>query len=151
MRIGDVGTVSPVGDLLAFSLSVLIVFSIIYGVRTSGADEEISNATDWVSTMVIIKEWEGFDPDHDGLIEPWNLDSGMGGDLPVFPFEEETMVTFRSDQRISHYHFVEGSIQPSTDDLLETSIVHGCPVLLDIDQVIRPGTMEISIFPGDGI
>ncbi|MBN1540413.1 MAG: hypothetical protein JW939_09735 [Candidatus Thermoplasmatota archaeon] len=150
MRIGDVGAVSHAGDLLAFSLAVVIVLSLIYGVGTIGSDEPDEGPVDWVFVLGSIRTWKGFDPDGDGILEMEAISCLDSIKRCPFPLNGDVTVFFRSVSISLGFHFSQGSLDSSVEMAEHRSIVHGCTVLIDNDDVVIPCIMEVSIYGGSG-
>ncbi|MGA1865856.1 MAG: hypothetical protein ACMUFK_00145 [Thermoplasmatota archaeon] len=150
MRIGDVGAVSCAGDLLAFSLAIVIVLSLIYGVGTMEGDGPEKDPVDWVFVLGSIRTWRGFDPDGDGILEMEAISSLDSFKSCPFPLSGEVTVAFRSVSFFLSFHFSQGFLDSSVGMAEHRSIVHGCTVLIDNGAVMFPCVMEVSIYGGSG-
>ncbi len=148
MRIGDVGTVSHIGDLLAFSLAVMLVMSLIYQVEVRNTDENDADRLDWQNILISIKGWVGFDPNEDGILELDGITERVVVIEDPFPISQKVIVSFIFQENEIQLNFVDGSIRsipivPSLD-----MFVHGCSVLVRSDGPIFPCLMKIAIIGG---
>jgi hypothetical protein len=148
MRIGDVGTVSHIGDLLAFSLAVMLVMSLIYQVEVRNTDENDTDRVDWQNILISIKGWAGFDPNDDGVLElDGIIERIIGMEIP-FPLNQKVIVSFIFQENKVQLNFVDGSMQSSPIVPSEEIFVHGCSVLVRSDGPIFPCLMKIAIIGG---
>lgn len=148
MRIGDVGAVSHVGDLLAFSLAVVIVASLIYQVELGIWDEGSTDRTDWQIQVILIRDWEGFDPDGDGVIDLDNVQDRIAALDDSFPVPDEMVITFEMGNRTIDMAFSKGKILSGTIAPFDNALVHGCSVLVEFEGRIWPSIMNIMISGG---
>ncbi|MBN1389481.1 MAG: hypothetical protein JXA22_02450 [Candidatus Thermoplasmatota archaeon] len=147
MRIGDVGAVSHIGDLLAFSLAVVIVLSLTYGIGMMENDPA-GETVDWVHVLSSIRTWKGFDPDGDGILETCTTFSTEDIQSTSFPLEGRVLVTFRSETFLIGFHFVDGEFERSKGAPQHDSMVHGCTVLVEDGTILIPCLMEVSLQGG---
>jgi len=149
MRIGDVGAVSPVGDLLAFSLAIVIVVSLVYSVETLGSKDNDEDGEEWIYILMTVRGWVGFDPDGDGCMELRPI-SELGRDSTLeFPISGRVTVTFTMGNTDCNYRFIDGSLDTAIRDPVHISLVHGCSVIVETAEEVVPALMEISFSAGD--
>lgn len=148
MRIGDVGTVSHVGDLLAFSLAVILVLSLIFQVGEKAEEAEQAGNDEWVSLIISLRSWEGFDQDNDGIIDLDGIHERLSAIQEPFPTENEVHVSFLFEGDGLELHFLNGTLASNRSCPMENALTHGCSVLVEQRDSIIPCLMEISIAGG---
>lgn len=149
MRIGDVGAVSPIGDLLAFSLAVVIVVSLVYSVGTNERNDTEKSEEDWTDILISVRGWIGFDPDQDGFLELRPPSDLVPESEVEFPVPGIVTVTFNMCDMEYGYRFIDRSLDLDTPEPAHLSIVHGCSVIVETPDGVFPSLMEISVSAGD--
>jgi hypothetical protein len=145
MRIGDVGAVSHIGDLLAFSLSVVLVMSLIYQVEFSNKGYEAREEDDWISVIISIRSWTGFDPDQDGMVDLDGIHDRLSKFQDPFPFQFEVFVSFFVVECSFNMTFNEGSLISDGSDPSNNGLIHSCSILANYENSILPCLIRISI------
>jgi hypothetical protein len=148
MRVGDVGSVSQVGDLLAFSLALVLVMSMIYQIETVQCEDGGMEEFDWPSSIVSIRNWKGFDPDQDGIVDLTGIQERVKTSPNSFPIKDRTLVTFILEQNSFNLSFIDGHLMAGEMDLAIDSLIHGFPVVAEFEGNVSPCLMEVSIFGG---
>lgn len=148
MRIGDVGSVSHVGDLLAFSLAIVLVLNLIYQVEITGNDDQDVETSNWTLNMIMIKTWPVFDPNGDGVIDLDMIHKRLNATVEPFPIEGDLIVTFLMDEFTLEIAFEDGFFKPEPFLSLDNVIVHGSSILVEISGRVQPCLMELSIIGG---
>jgi hypothetical protein len=148
MRIGDVGSVSLSGDLLAFSLAVSIVLMLgLKAAEISSFEEEKENGVP-LNEVDLLLEWEGFDPDKDGLIEPYGPGSLEDNRKKMIPVKGNIGVSIEwNDTKIIH-EFEEGFYIGTKENWGPDSQLHGFSVLIETRNGTFPGIMNFCYLEG---
>jgi hypothetical protein len=148
MRIGDVGAVSQVGDLLAFSLAVVLVLTLIYQVEVRAREDDDPEGTDWLQTAMAIRTWEVLDPDGDGVVDLDGITERIANAETPFPVENEVRINFILVNGSLELGFSNGEAIAEGITHEGDVIVHGFSVLVRTEGSVLPCLMNIMIFGG---
>lgn len=140
MRIGDVGSVSPAGDLLAFGLAVLIVVGLgsgLYDARDPRPEDAVISGRELDS----IRSWVGFDPDGDGDVDALSVISlverGVSGE--PLPCRGDLIVGVEWGTVEHHLLFRDGIMEAVEGDAAGSGVRHSLTVVVDLGSGTTPG------------
>jgi hypothetical protein len=140
MRIGDVGAVSPAGDLLAFSLAVVIIGMLLMKIGAVEVYQDDSQNGPTVPEVKVLLQWNGFDPDGDGVLDPFtNLD---GPELPHVPVDGSLVVRMVFGEEEVEHLFVDGEYGGRVFNSTPISMVVGTTSLFRSRGLVHCGTFE---------
>ncbi|MGA1848257.1 MAG: hypothetical protein ACMUHB_02855 [Thermoplasmatota archaeon] len=140
MRIGDVGAVSPAGDLLAFSLAVVMIVALVAKVGTIEEDREGSSNGLTILEVNELHDWGGFDPDGDGVLDPYpGTDTSDTQGVHVVGSVVARMVF--GDDVVEHL-FVDGRYGGRVHDSKPISRVVGITSLFESEGMVHCGTFD---------
>ena len=142
MRIGDVGTVSPSGDLLAFSMAVILVVSLSIRLL-DGNDGERQYRDFGPGEIELVLSWGGIDPDEDGKIEFGNGQMEMDLGRGPFPIQGRIGLVVSNGEGSAESLFNDGKLVHPENDRRISSPVRGVPVMVEADGRTSPGTLSI--------
>ena len=142
MRIGERGSLSPAGDLMAFGLTVVIVVS-LYSLMVGSISDEGKGSELDPSVLGAIQDWSALDRDGDGVLEAQSvLDMRSGTSADPFPMEGTYLVTINwsgSDHRIIvHDRNVRTDIEA-----LSAGPSHSVMVRVDSGHSIEVGRISV--------
>ncbi|MCK5772306.1 MAG: hypothetical protein KAH57_00820 [Thermoplasmata archaeon] len=144
MRVGNEGSVSPVGDLLAFGLSICIVLGLGSALAGELIGDERPVASLTGEELEIIRDWRGWEEDDDSIPEESLLISISSGDRPsaVLGLEGDIYVSITWESGDLSVWFQDGRLL-GTDPIPEgTMMLHGLTVLIQTDEGPVPGYLE---------
>jgi hypothetical protein len=147
MRIGDVGAVSPAGDLLAFSLAVVIIAALVVKVGSAGDDKDDILGGPTISEVRSLHGWPGFDPDGDGTLDPY----AKTGDLDPGSVLIDNFVVVRmefSDDVVEHL-FQKGSYGGMVENSIPISNVVGITSLFESRERVICGSFSCFFVEAD--
>ena len=145
MRVEDVGSLSPAGDLLAFSLALILTFGLISTLSSSIHKEE--GSFPFEQTFRSILDWEFLDDDGDGLLElPSN--STYEESSKFIRSDLSFIVRMRTDGSDLSFSVIEGIPQTLNEDLRVVSVTHSISVLIEVDQIVQAGSLSICELEG---
>ncbi len=139
MRIEDVGSLSPSGDLLAFSIALALTIGLmgILVIDDDGESDDLPFST-WLN---ILKKSDLLDPDDDGLIGPLEGDiSNTGRTIPVI--EQDLYIELRSNDINLTFILKDGTCFYGDTDYVLDSPIHSTLVLFEGPY---PGSITIGI------
>ncbi len=140
MRIGDVGAVSPAGDLLAFSLAVVIIAALVVKVGVMEEDREGYSKGPTILELTRLHDWSGFDPDSDGVLDPYpRIDASGMQNVPVLGSVVARMVF--GDDEVEHL-FVDGRYGGRVHNSTPVSRVVGLTSLFESGGMVYCGTFN---------
>jgi hypothetical protein len=140
MRIGDVGAVSPAGDLLAFSLAVVIVAALVVNIGLVEDDGDGLLCCPGFTEIMALQKWSGFDPDGDGVLDPYpNFHGQELQHVPVMGSIVARMVF--GDESVEHL-FADGEYVGRVSSSIPVSRVAGTTSLFESDGLVRCGTFD---------
>jgi hypothetical protein len=139
MRAGERGSISPTGDLIAFSIAIAIVLSLTWALR-SMAPEEAGSDRLTPGTISFFLSWPVWDMDGDGVLEESSIE-GTGANLTV-PLDGSYLVNIEFSGKGYDFLFEHGR----TMDMREVriGITHSTAVLVASNGRTVPGSMSIS-------
>lgn len=147
MRIGDVGSISPSGELVAFALAVSVVLALsIYLTSLQEGEEPPVISAEEIRTISL---WKGLDPDQDGLIMV--KDGELVTDLEKWPFPLSGrigLVLSHNDLEMTWF-CDEGVIIKNVEDFRISSEVHGLSILIKTEDATIPGVLSLFRWEGD--
>ncbi len=144
MRVGNEGSVSPIGDLLAFGLSICIVLGLGSALAGELIGDERPVASLTGEELEIIRDWRGWEEDDDSIPEESLLISISLGDRPsaVLGLEGDIHVSITWETGNLSVWFQDGRFL-GVDPILEgTMILHGLTVLIQTEDGPVPGYLE---------
>ncbi|MGA1792380.1 MAG: hypothetical protein ACMUHM_00355 [Thermoplasmatota archaeon] len=114
-----------------------------------GKDTDEQGSEDWAVLMMSVREWVGFDPDNDGILElrpPSDIDTEVEIEFPLMGV---VTVIFKNGGSGSGYRFIDGSIDTKISEPAHLCLVHGCSVIVETTEGFFPALMEVSVAGGD--
>ncbi len=140
MRVEDVGSLSPAGDLLAFSLAIILTFGLISTLSSSIHKEEGPFPFEQILRSVM--DWEFLDPDNDGLLElPSN--TTFKESSRFIRSDISFLVRIRTEGSDLSFSVIEGSPQTINEGFRVVSVTHSASVLIELDGVVQAGSLSI--------
>ena len=143
MRVGERGSVSPVGDMLAFAISLTIVgvlaLMLFPGTEEAGRSGEITG-----EDLLFISRSSLFDPDGDGRIETvGGVESVNGtGYRSQLPFGGKLLISIVWEKGEMTILFVDGLPMGPERSPESELLVHGISVLLEVNETVCPGLLR---------
>jgi len=140
MRIGDVGAVSPAGDLLAFSLAVILVAALVVKVGSTGDEDRAVFDGPTEAEVRAFHLFTGFDMNDDGVLE---FQTGSNGPFTDRVPVEGTVVARMECQGSSIDHlFIEGEYAGVVPGATPVSRVVGITSLFEYQGGVHCGTFS---------
>ncbi|MFW3146992.1 MAG: hypothetical protein ACMUIE_09295 [Thermoplasmatota archaeon] len=147
MRIGDVGTVSPSGDLLAFSIAVVMVVSLsIHLLDRNGGEHQFADIDP--KDIELVLAWRGLDPDENGAIEVSDGEIGLDPNKGPFPLPGKIGLAVRGREGGAESYFIDGDATSPGSVLKIGSPIRSVAILVEEKGRISPGTLSIFIWEG---
>ena len=144
MRVGNEGSVSPIGDLLAFGLSICIVLGLGSALAGEliGDERPVDSLTG--DELEIIRDWRGWEEHGDSILEESRLISIDSGDRPsaVLGLEGDIYVSITWESGNLSVRFEDGRFLGTGPTPEGAMILHGLTMLIQTEGGPVPGYLE---------
>ncbi|MFO8051364.1 MAG: hypothetical protein R6V01_06660 [Thermoplasmatota archaeon] len=145
MRVGNVGSISPSGELAAFAVATAVVVSLsIYLTGDLEGDRESTVGSDEV---LMVSSWKGLDPDDDGDIEIENGEMILSFSRGSFPLRGNVALSLsvKGDEDIILLLRDGKPLEEETEHSI-CSEVHDIPVLADKGEETHPARLSVFLW-----
>lgn len=139
MRVEDAGSLSPAGDLLAFSIALILTIGILLSFEMRGSEEGPDDYRDEIKYLL---ESDLMDPDNDGYID-FSSDFLNGSTLNILDDDDHIVTLEDNDSRITLF-IIDGIISMDVTEFEITSPVRSVTVIFERGDDLSVGILSIA-------
>lgn len=141
MRVEDVGSLSPSGDLLAFMLALIITVGVVSSFYTT--ENDVHDGCDPAFVFKHLIKWEALDQDGDGYLEQPDP-ARINGSYISSLVEHRLEVFLLSDNFTLFFKIEQGVAESYPENTVMESVIHSWVISFESDDLILPGRLSIS-------